>query len=229
MSKAVAYEYAKKGMSAVRRGRREKTQRTRGVSKLRQFVQSLCPESCIPHEFPNVRVDVFLGGSFNASWITRRECGYDLVLNCSSESQPVWDEGTVWMPIEDDNDNDLSSVLPLFHGACDKVGAWLSEDPTGRVRVLVHCFWGCSRSFALAILLLARLTRNYDYDHWSDTIIKARPFVDVSKTLEQQTRFILLQWREAAGFPLSGAPTECSGGPSGGHEGVLGDGSRPPH
>lgn len=196
---ALAKQYAVKAGRTLRNRGKEKTRRTRGVSKLAQAYQAMwsaTPFTC--SATPAQEVVLAVGSSYNATGVRGPDSGFDVVVNCCMESRPVWDAGTVWLPLEDSNDCDLATVQEEFDRAVETIRDKAEEKHPTPLKVLVHCFWGCSRSVAVAILLAARFTGNNDYDAWLKLIQGQRPYIDVSENLARQVKFTLGLWRQTA-------------------------------
>ena len=62
---------------------------------------------------------------------------------------------------------------------------------------------GASRSVAVAIYLLGRLFRSFDYAMWYEVVQKQRPFVNGSLTLHRQVMEAWEPFRNGGGTGLS--------------------------
>ena len=134
------------------------------------------------------KTQFFLGSAWNAIRAAKDE--YDLVVNCCAESPPHHQGKTVWIKLDDTNDCDLKPETAAITEARERMHDLREDhDAVGPKKVLVHCFWGASRSVAVLILLLRVLCPDMDFDQLYDMIQGQRPTINISQTLETQTRW----------------------------------------
>jgi protein-tyrosine phosphatase len=98
---------------------------------------------------------LFLGSVSNAnSWDTLVEYNIKYIINVSDELTNWYSEHIEYyqIPIKDNNNE---SMQPYFDEACNKIDDFMNR---GDGNVLVHCFFGASRSATIIIEYLRRKT-----------------------------------------------------------------------
>lgn len=154
-------------------GKEEKTNIERIYPK-KNFTEYLSNQMLFFSEPTLVYPKLYLGSSYNALlWQTLIDYNIKYIINVTDEISNCYPEYIEYyqIPIKDNNNE---SILPYFDESFNKIEEFMNKNDGN---VLVHCFFGASRSATIVIEYLRRKT-GYNVDYLLNELKYKRPIIN---------------------------------------------------